>query len=179
MWKCFINLFVVELSYSNINVICFNSLPLWLFFNPYQRTFIYSLLLEREEGIKKEREANISVREEHLLLASCMCLDQGPNLHPRYVPWLGINPAVFLLPDDAPTNRASPARIHCDSWHMSYKKGISLNSGCTFLFISVAFNSSNLRLAELWFSHYNDWSESRCHLSSWCFHFNKQLESIM
>ena len=59
------------------------------FFYPDPRAFLFSLLLEREEG----RERNIDAREKHQLVASymhpdgdCTCLDQISNLQPGMCP---------------------------------------------------------------------------------------------
>ena len=56
----------------------------------------------------REREKNIDVREKHQLVVSCthlecgdhMCLDQGLNLQPRHVPWLGVEPTTSWLQDN-------------------------------------------------------------------------------
>ena len=37
-------------------------------------------------GREREGERNIDMKEKHLLVASCMCPDQGPTLQPRHVP---------------------------------------------------------------------------------------------
>ena len=42
-----------------------------------------------------ERDRNIDVREKHRSVGSCMCLGQVLHQHPRYVPWLGIEPTTF------------------------------------------------------------------------------------
>ena len=65
------------------------------FFSPHLRTF-FPLLLERE----RKWERNINVREKHWLVASLMCPDWGSNLQP------------FSSPDDALSNRDTPAQIH-------------------------------------------------------------------
>ena len=48
------------------------------------KMFYLFLFLEREEGREGERESSTSVREKHQLVASCVRLDQGPNLQPRH-----------------------------------------------------------------------------------------------
>ena len=62
---------------------------------------------QRGEG----REKNIDVRE---TLIGCLSYvpHQGPNPPPRHGPWPGIEPETFGLWDDAPTNRATPARAY-------------------------------------------------------------------
>ena len=42
--------------------------------------------LEKGEGREQERERNIDVGKEHLLVASPMWLNQELNLQPRHVP---------------------------------------------------------------------------------------------
>ena len=44
---------------------------------------------------KRKRERNINAREKHWLVASPMCLDQGPNPKPRHVPWPGTEFMIF------------------------------------------------------------------------------------
>ena len=63
------------------------------FLKPHLRTCL--LILERGERWERERERNIDVREEHWLLASCMCPNWGINPQPRHVPWPGIKPMTF------------------------------------------------------------------------------------
>ena len=67
----------------------------------FKKDFIY-LFLERGEGKKKEREGNIDVTEKHQSVSSCMCPNQGSNLKPRHVPWLGIEPATFWFVGQCP-----------------------------------------------------------------------------
>ena len=50
---------------------------------------------EREGKERRERERNIDLRVKHRLVATCMCPNQEPNLQPRHVPWLGIEPATL------------------------------------------------------------------------------------
>ena len=44
---------------------------------------------------ERERERDGDVREKHQLVASHSLPKQGLNPQPRYVPWLGIEPAAF------------------------------------------------------------------------------------
>ena len=49
--------------------------------------YIYMILfIFRERGRDKERKGNTDIRGKHPSVASPMCPNQGPNLHPRHVP---------------------------------------------------------------------------------------------
>ena len=61
-------------------------------------------------SLVREMERNIDVSEKHQLVASCLCPDMRPNLHPRHVPWPGIEPTTFGSWDNIPTDWATPAR---------------------------------------------------------------------
>ena len=51
---------------------------------------------ERERERERGRERTITVREKHWSVASCSTLTGwGSNTQPRYVSWLGIEPASF------------------------------------------------------------------------------------
>ena len=59
---------------------------------------IFLPLLEdmfRERGREGEREGEKHRCERDTLIGSCTHSDWGPNLQPRYVPWLGIISATF------------------------------------------------------------------------------------
>ena len=62
----------------------------WCFHQFFSRTF-FIVFRERE----RVRERHIDTREKHQSVASFMHLDQGLNLQPRFVPWLGFEPATF------------------------------------------------------------------------------------
>ena len=66
--------------------------------------------LKRGEGREKRRDRNINVREKHQSVASCTHLGEGLNLQPQHILWLGIEPVILQLQDDAPTRRATLAR---------------------------------------------------------------------
>ena len=72
---------------------------------------------EKGEGREKERERNINVREIHWLVASHMHPDQGPNLKPRHVPWLKIEPITLHFAECCPTRWATPVR----AWKIIFK----------------------------------------------------------
>ena len=55
---------------------------------------MFTDFIERGRG----RERNVDQ------LPSCMCHDQGINLNPRYVPWLGIEPTTLEYEDNAVTS---------------------------------------------------------------------------
>ena len=61
-----------------------------IFFYPYPRTRL--VILERG-GREGEREG-----EKHWSVASYVCPNHGPNLHPRYVLWPGTEPATLRFP---------------------------------------------------------------------------------
>ena len=44
----------------------------------------------------REREGNTDVREKHQLVAFCVHPNQGSNLQPRYVRWVGSERTAFL-----------------------------------------------------------------------------------
>ena len=67
-------------------------LLLFLFKKSHLRTFFHWFY--REEGTEERRETPT---------ASCLCLDQGSHAQTKYVPWLGIEPAVLWLWNDTPT----------------------------------------------------------------------------
>ena len=95
------------------------SLSFLIFFlYPHLRAFFFFISL-REGGRERgsEREKNIDMKEKHRSVASCApphwesyMPRTGPNPQPRSVPCPGREPATFQLRDDAPTNRATPAR---------------------------------------------------------------------
>lgn len=60
-------------------------------------------------GRESEGDRIIHVSGKHLLFASPRSLDQGINLQPRYVSWLGTEPATFFR-CMGPTPWATPAR---------------------------------------------------------------------
>lgn len=79
------------------------------FFNHYPRI---CFLLVLEKGGEAEKPPSI---------ASSTRLDPEPNLHLRYVPWLGIEPVHFGVQDDVSTNQGRTTfmfslRIDC-VWH--------------------------------------------------------------
>ena len=56
----------------------------------------YAFIDLREwKGGERERERNIRVRHKYQLVASYTRPNGGSNLKPRYVPWLGLEPASF------------------------------------------------------------------------------------
>ena len=61
----------------------------------------------RERKGETERERNIDVREKHQLVASRTCTNQGLNLQPKYVPWLGTEPQPFGVWGNTPTSWAT------------------------------------------------------------------------
>ena len=61
--------------------------------------FLFVCLFMKERGRKGQREGEKHWWEKHWLVASCMHLDQGPNLQPRRVPWLGIKWRPFAFQD--------------------------------------------------------------------------------
>ena len=85
------------------------------FFILTQRHFL-SLLLGRGEGRKEGRETLMGERSTDWLppgwaqSGDHSCLALRWNLQPKYVPWLGIEPATFQLWEDTLTNWATPAR---------------------------------------------------------------------
>ena len=84
----------------------FNYLPyLWIF----KKDFVY-LLLEKEEGRKKERERNIDMLERHQSVAFPVPPVWGPAPRPRHVPWLGIKPVTFRFTGQRSIHWATPAR---------------------------------------------------------------------
>ena len=56
-----------------------------------QRYFFHCFLDREESKVRKTSD----VKEKHWLVASHTHPDHGPNLQPRHVPWLGIEPATF------------------------------------------------------------------------------------
>ena len=50
---------------------------------------------ERGRGRERGRETSMWERNISLLPLICTPINQGPNLPPMYVPWLGIEPATF------------------------------------------------------------------------------------
>ena len=65
------------------------------------------MILEREEGIERKRERDISVRKKCQWVASHTLSYWGLNSQPRHVPWPGIEPPTFWLWNNAPTNWAT------------------------------------------------------------------------
>ena len=70
--------------------------------NIFFKDFIY-LILERGEGKEKGRETSM-----------CGCLLRapywGPGLHPRHVPWLGIEPVTLWFAGQCSIHWATPVR---------------------------------------------------------------------
>ena len=69
--------------------------------------------LERGERREKERVRNTDMLEKHRLVASAICPNHIPNLQPRYVPRLGIEPAAFCFELQHPTYWATLVRAVC------------------------------------------------------------------
>ena len=88
--------------------------PLWNcsldFISHFKKRFY--LFLKRVERREKERDRNISVREKHLLVASCTCPDQGLNPQPRHVPWPGMDPVIFHFVERCPHNWVTLIRAY-------------------------------------------------------------------
>ena len=60
----------------------------------------FYLFLERGEEREKERERNISVREKHQSVASCMCLTEDRSCNPGMRPEGKSNRLPFSLQND-------------------------------------------------------------------------------
>ena len=63
-----------------------------------------------ERGREGEKEGEKHECEKHRSVASHTCPDQGPNLQPRHVPWLGTEPTTFQSTGWCSNNWATPAR---------------------------------------------------------------------
>ena len=134
-----------------------------------------SLLLDRVK--KRGRERNIDVREQHWLAASHKCLDQalyapGPGIdpQPRYVLWLGITPANFLLWDGVPPTESHQPRLYLillNNYVFNWKSDesfifrwkISLHSICSWS-IWHSINEQNGSTTLSWVLHI--WGLLRC-----------------
>lgn len=71
-------LFTTELCISSANRLSTRILESFLFY------FVFTLILEREEG--RGRERNMDIREKYQSAISHMCPDRGSNLQPSYMP---------------------------------------------------------------------------------------------
>ena len=89
--------------------------------------YVYWFQREREEE-KRKRERE---REKHLLVISLRCLDQRLNPQPRYVPWLGIEPATFWCTGWHPNQLSHQARA------ISYFKSLSVTDRKPFFLICI------------------------------------------
>ena len=64
--------------------------------------YVLSILLILTQGYiywfwrKRKGERNIDVRQKHWSVASHICPIQGSKPQPKYVPWLGIEPATLV-----------------------------------------------------------------------------------
>ena len=69
----------------------------------------------------------------------CTHLDLGWNLHPRYVPWPGTEPAMFWSQDSAPTNWATPAGARIAIVKMSILPNTIYRARAIFIKIPMAY----------------------------------------
>ena len=91
-WSWCVILLTLLVCFANIY---FKTCP----FFPHLRIFLFIAFRERGKGERqreRERERGKSIWERNIdWLPSCMCPKWGPNLQPRYVPWLEIKPTTF------------------------------------------------------------------------------------
>ena len=102
------NFLIIMLLWTPVIFTLFYFIYLFIIFlNPHLR--IYLLILEREEV--RGRETLMWERNIDRLVASHACPDWGLNLQPRYVPWLGIEPATFWCMGWCSNQLSHPARV--------------------------------------------------------------------
>ena len=111
----------------------------FFFFYPHLRTCL--LNSERRERRKRERK-------KHQAVASHAHPNQGPNLQPRHVPWLGIEPATFCFARQCPTHWATPARAHfCLHISLLQNTGETPERTLNFLFTLLLYSIQCYRIS--------------------------------